>query len=112
MADEMKEKVQQVEGVVKTLQSLVDQGFIKFPVARAYLGNFLTEVAAEYVRLRKENPDDKFQTLKNAIESARGKTTNTLLNKDYAPSAIVELRSTAPGLFGERRIDKYLQNLA
>lgn len=113
MADEMKEKTQQVEGVVKALQALADQGFLnllKFPISREQATDFLKQVAAEYISLRNANPEGgKLQALKDAIEAARGKTDNVLLN---SPSAKIELVTEVPGIFGNRHIDKLLEKLA
>jgi len=97
----------------QVLAELASQGFIKFPVAGAYVGNFLKEAASEYTRLRNENPDaGKFETLKTAIETARKTTSNVLLNVTTAPSAQITVVNEAESFFGKRSINKYLEKLA
>ena len=116
MAEVSSEKTESAEiGRVKVaLAELANQGFIKFPVAAVYVGRFMDELAAEYVKLRKNSPDgDKFETLKAAIENTRATTSNTLLNSEMVPEASkISLMKEAPGLFGKRSIDKYLEKLA
>jgi hypothetical protein len=105
-----------VESTKATLAELVNQGFIKLPVAGVYVGNFMTELAQEYVRLRNDKPDEsKLNILKQAVENTRATTSNVLLNKDTAPtaSASISVVDKLPSAFiGSRSITKYLEKLA
>jgi len=103
------------QSVMAGLQALADRGFISFPVARVYVGNFMTELAQEYVKLRNANPEnDKFETLKAAIENTRASTSNPLLNSTVSPegSRITLVKEAESVFFGKRQIDKYLEKLA
>lgn len=107
----------EVEKTRAGLVTLVNEGFIKLPVAGANLGNFLTELAREYVRLRNEAAPgrSKLDLLKDAVENVRGTTSNTLLNKQTAPTAsasISVLENVPNAFFGSRSIGKYLDGLA
>ncbi len=103
----------EIDKARKALVTLANEGFIKFPIAPLYLGNFMTELAQEYVKLRNAKPEgDKIQLLKDAIENARSTTSNVMLNKDTSPSASIAVLSEVGGLFGKRSINKYLESLA
>jgi hypothetical protein len=79
-----KPKNTEIENARMALVTLANEGFIKFPVAGVYVGNFMTELAQEYV----------------------------MLNKELSPSSPITVLNEVGGLFGKRSIEKYLEKLA